>query len=319
MAITRSGRRTSIDAKGNVSYVAAPSPAPLPEPDGSEFSDGRDYEDDDSVHDPDFENSPISGAPTPEDDDLEDNINVNPEPASAPSSSNEPTIVGIDAQWVYFNIADEGEHIIRLNSSLTGNQIFPTLAIHRYIRNCELTNTPVQRKGIRDEPTLHSQATATTKAFCYVNSRSGVISKQTGLVNRNHTTADLGLTVPDSNFTHQDLDFQPEVWRWLCIPRAQNPFDTARASRASARARAPAPAPVPVPVLVPAPVPAPAPVPVILPYYDSFADLPADLHDLTYPEVPTHLSTRLQNTFLPIPEDTDVDIMDNNNIDPSLR
>ncbi|TKX24485.1 hypothetical protein C1H76_3092 [Elsinoe australis] len=116
----------------------------------------------------------------------------------------------------------------RLTTNLSISEKNNVLKIHEFIITSPLNNNgdlSIERARIRDAPGLHVTR-GTGVGSTVINSRMGVISSRTGLVNRDHKTEDAHGVAPtvDSRFTAADLGFSEQEWIWLCIPGTYNPW-----------------------------------------------------------------------------------------------
>jgi len=79
------------------------------------------------------------------------------------------------------------------------------------LRNCDDLHQATKGKAVKGPISI-------------VESRLGVLTKASGLVNRTHQKTDCTLAAPDSQFTANDFRLTDGQWAWLCIPGKPNAF-----------------------------------------------------------------------------------------------
>lgn len=107
----------------------------------------------------------------------------------------------------------------RLSTRLDGLHRWAVLEIHAWI----MSATAITRAGIRAAPSLHRSGGHGSLGATIVNSRSGVISHQCGLVFKTHDKRDVNRPI-ETNYSPEDLCFTAEQFTWLCIPDTINPW-----------------------------------------------------------------------------------------------
>ncbi|PNS21243.1 hypothetical protein CAC42_1022 [Sphaceloma murrayae] len=114
-----------------------------------------------------------------------------------------------------------------LPSVLTEHQRACVMAIHEFIEKSPVSGHKrgIERAKLRDAPGLH-QFRSTGQGLKIINSRTGVVTKDSGLVDLLHDASHSRAEpiVVHSKFNAEDLGFTPEQWIWLCIPGTYNPW-----------------------------------------------------------------------------------------------
>ena len=126
------------------------------------------------------------------------------------------------------NIADlEREIAAHITGNIRANAIDVKCFIHLHKANPDTPRSnAITRWNLRNCDDLHQASKGKTLKgpVSIIESRLGVLTRASGLVNRTHQKTDDGLALPDSQFKASDLGLTDGEWAWLCIPGKPNAF-----------------------------------------------------------------------------------------------
>jgi len=135
--------------------------------------------------------------------------------SQSPSPSPASTTDALDAELDQISAA--------LTPRLSEKARFSILAVHKWILQQPVSpegNRTIRRDLLRADANLHKKRGTDVK-ITIINSREGILTKNTELVNKDHV---LGERTIDSKYSAADLQLTEDEFKWLVIPGSANPW-----------------------------------------------------------------------------------------------